>query len=391
MTDAAAVDAGLLRVQRGARVACAAGALISLVGAIFARTAFEASWLFAFVFWTGLGAGCLGFLMLHHMTGGGWGLATRRIFEAGALALTPMAACFLPLLIDLGAVFPWARKETVAADHLLHHRSPYLAVPFVIVRVVICFGVWIALARVTARMARAEEAGDSAVKQKLRHLCGPGLVVLGLTVTMFAIDWIMSLETHWFSTVFGLHVLVGDLLGSLCFAVIVLSFLATRQPSLGITEQHLHDLGNFLLAFTMLWAYLAFTQFLIIWYGNTAEDVGWYVRRVSGAWQGVALSLIVVHFAVPFFVLLSRAAKRSPRPLAAVAATLLAMRVVDHIWMMAPSLPSRGLTGVALDVAAFAAVGGAWLAFFAWRMRRDPPVPRTLAAVAAVEAQHGAA
>jgi hypothetical protein len=371
--------AGFARIRRVAAVTGCAGAVACAIGAALHGEALLRSYLLAFVFWTGVGLGCLGFLMLHHLVGGGWGAAARRILEAGAIALAPMLILFAPLLFDLGSIYPWARPDTVAADAELQHKEGYLNAPFFVARTALAFAAWLGLAIMTTRWARSSEDGkDDALGRRLRLWCGPGLVLYGSMATVVAIDWVMSIEPRWMSTVFGLSFIVGHVLSGLCFVVVVLAFLVSRDASLGIRPEHFKDLGNFMLAFVLLWAYLAFSQFLIIWYGNLAAEVGWYVRRTESGWQAIGVALLVLHFAVPFVILLWRRAKRSPKTLARVAAAILFMRVVEQFWtIMAPFRP-EGPWVHWLDVAALVAVGGLWVAFFAWRFPAAAPVPLSL-------------
>jgi hypothetical protein len=335
-------------------LACAAGIFVE------GQEAFFRAYLVAVVFWIEISFGCLGIQMLHVLTGGGWGQLARRPLHAASSTMPLCAALFAPLLFGLPKLYPWARPELVAADALLQHKAPYLNAPFFIARAAFYFAVWSAIALVLFRQAMARKAG---VGKKV--VAGPGILACALTMTFASIDWVMSLDPHWYSTLFGALVIVGSLLSGMAFNIVT---VVTEADEGEVPRDRLHDLGNLLLVFTMLWAYLSFSQYLIIYAGNTAEDVPFYYHRTEGGWQQVALGLIVLHFAVPFTVLITRRTKRSPRALRAVAVGMLVMRLVELFWFIAPNF-GHGLRVGLLDVAAPLGVGGLWVLWFMRRLR----------------------
>jgi len=364
----------LASARRGALVVGGAGTALTLLGAVLAPAAFFHAYLIAYVYWLGLGLGCLGLLMVYHLTGGGWGIAIRRILEAGAATLPFMAFLFLPLVFGLHHLYEWTHAETVMADPVLRLKVAYLNIPFFLVRTAVYFLAWLALAHYLDRWSEAQDrTGDPALVVRMRKLSGGGLVLFGLTVTFAAFDWVMSLQPHWFSTIFGLIFIAGQGLGALAVVIVAVSRLSAREdfrPVLAPTI--LNDLGNLLLAFVMVWAYLSFSQLLIIWSGNLPEEITYYLHRISGGWNILAIVLAVFYFAVPFLVLLGRRNKRQLQRLALVALGLLAARLVDVFFLIAPVFYEDGLRVHWLDVAAVAALGGIWLMLFFWRLERRP-------------------
>jgi hypothetical protein len=221
-----------------------------------------------------------------------------------------------------------------------------------------------------------DRTGDESLMGKMRGISAPGLVVFTFVTTFAFIDWIMSLEPHWFSTIYGAMFLIGQVLESFAF-VIALTIILSRKPPLRehITPQHFHDLGNMMFAFMVLWAYLSFSQFLIIWAGNLPDEIPWYLRRFRGGWGWVALAIVVFHFATPFVLLLMRSVKRNARRLLAVCFLMLAVRVVDVYWVIEPAFYNQQLKIHWMDFVMPVAVGGLWLAGYFWQLKSRPLVP----------------
>ena len=358
------------RFRRNCLLVGIAGLAACAAGAAANPAAFFRAYLVAYLFWLGIALGCMAIVLIHYLTGGAWGLVIRRVLESGTRTLPLLALAFLPLAFGLRELYEWARPEVVAADALLRHKSTYLNPPFFLVRAAIYLAAWIAVAAVLRRWSPE----DAAPPRRLRVLAGPGLAVYGLTMTFAAIDWVMSLEPHWFSTVYGMMFATGQVLAGFAFVIAVTTLLARRAPLAGlVAPNHFTDLGNLLLAFVMLWAYLAFAQYLLIWAGNLPEEIPWYLRRQQGGWAAVAVALILFHFAVPFALLLSRAVKR--HALLFVAAGILCMRYVDLFWLVVPDLEPHGLSLHWMDVAAPVGLGGVWLATFGWQLDRRPLLP----------------
>jgi hypothetical protein len=342
-----------------AAVLCAGGALI------FPPVFFRA-YLSAYIFWIGIPVGALALLMLHHLVGGRWGFMIQRVLEAAIQTLPLMALLFIPLLFGLADLYPWAQTEVVAADPLLQQKAAYLNIPFVIARAVAYFAVWIVLGRLLVTWSlQQDRSADDTLTLRLQRLSGPGLVLYGLTVSFAVIDWIMSLEPKWYSTIFGMIFMVSFGLAAMALAILATRFLESEKPlAQVVSPDRWHDLGNLLLALVMFWAYLNFSQFLLIWSENLAEEIPWYLHRIGGGWEWVAVALILFQFALPFILLLSRNTKRDSRTLAAVAAAILFMHWLDILWMVVPSFYPARFHFHWLDIAAPVAIGGLWLAAF---------------------------
>ena len=355
-------------------IAGGVGVIASLAGAFINPAQFFHSYLFAYMYWVGLAIGCLGIVMVYHLTGGGWGVAVRRLLEAGAGTLPLMAVLFVPLLFGLGDIYEWTHTDVMMADEVLRAKIAYLNVPFFIARAVIYFAAWLALLFFLDRWSRAQDrTGDARFAVLMRKLSGGGIVLLGFTVTFAAFDWVMSLEPHWFSTIFGMLFLGGQGPGAMAF-VIAIAYLLSKRPEFArvLAPTILNDLGNLMLAFVMIWAYLNFSQLLIIWAGNLPEEIPWYLHRIAGGWNVIAIALAVFYFAVPFFVLLSRQNKRQHRRLAAIALGVIVARVLDLFFLVVPEFSKGRLTVHWLDVTVLAGVGGLWLTMFLWRLGSRP-------------------
>jgi len=377
MNPAASVRPHLDVFQQRALLVGIGGLALCLVGAVLSPAQFFRSYLLAYLFWIGITLGCLALVMLHHLVGGAWGFVIRRVLESGTRTLPLMAVLFIPLLFGLSDLYSWARPEVVASDEILRHKSSYLNVPFFVFRTAVYFAVWIGVAHVLNKWSLAQDqTADPSLARRFELLSGPGLVLYGGTVTFASIDWVMSLDPHWFSTIYGVMFMVGQVLATLAFVIVAMMLLAGYKPlSAVLTPGHFHDLGNLLLAFVMLWAYVAFSQYLIIWSGNLPEEIPWYLQRMSGGWQWIGLALMLFHFALPFLVLLSRRTKRSLQMLAAVAGAMLLMRLIDVFWLIAPGFHHAGMFLHWLDVLAPLSIGGIWLAVFTWQLKRRPLLP----------------
>src|SRR5262249_12202853 len=273
-------------LRRKARWVGLAALVLVAVGGFMSPERFLRSWLFAYLFWLGVAIGCLSVTMIQHLTGGAWGVLICRILEAGGRTLYLFWLAFLPVVLGLPRLYAWARPETVAADPLPRHNAPYLNPAFFDLRAAFYFLTWAALAHFLSKWSRdLDRDSDRVVARRLRSLSGGGLVLLGLTITFASIDWAMSLEAHWFSSIYGMVFMVGEALSALCFAVVVLAVLGDQEPfSRVVHPGPVHDLGKLMLAFIMLWAYVVFSQFLIIWSGNLPEEIAFYRLRLDGGW-----------------------------------------------------------------------------------------------------------
>jgi len=379
-------------LRRKALTAGAAGLGVWLLLALIpgTRAAALPAYLAAYVFFVGISVGSLGFLMLHHLVGGKWGFVVRRPMEAATMVLPLMAALFLPLLLGVGTLYEWANPEAVKASTILQHKTGYLNVPFWLGRTVFYFAVWIGLAFAIRRGSVAQDATeDPSPTYRNRTISAPGLLVTFLTVTFASIDWMMSIEPEWYSTIYGVMVMIGWMLSTLAFTILVSSRLSDVRPLADVVDPvGLNELGNLLLAFTMLWAYMSFSQYLIIWMGDLAEEIPWYLKRSYGGWRWVCGALIVFHFFVPFFCLLLRSNKGKASRLWKVAAWLLVIHQVNDAWLIIPAFPTQWLQLLAL-IPAVAGVGGLWVAFFTRNLTSRTLVPHHDPLLAEALSHHG--
>ena len=381
MNQPTPLHARLDRLQYIALVVGVAGLVLSGLGAFLNPIQFFRSYLLAYLFWLGLTLGCLAILMVHYLAGGAWGAILRRALESGMRTLPLMVVLVVPLLLGLHEIYIWARPEAVAGDELLRHKSSYLNIPFFVARLAIYFIAWLTIAYLVNRWSQqqervTEQAARDLIERRLALLSGLGLTVYGVTMSFAAIDWVMSLEPSWYSTIYGILILVGQLLGALAFAVVMTSLWAVDGPlSEVISPGRLHDIGNLLVTAVLFWAYIAFSQLLIIWAGNLPDEVLWYVHRMHGGWQWIGVSLALFQFALPFLLLLQQNIKENVRRLGMIAAGILFMHVVDMFWVVMPAFYQPGPTLHWLDAIVLIGVGGLWMTVFAWQLKGRSLLP----------------
>ncbi len=377
MNSSQPLESRLDRLERATLLFGAIALALSLAWAFSRPTQFFRSYLLAYVFWIGFPLGCLALLMLHHLAGGYWGFVIRRSLEAGTRTFRLMAVLFVPILVGLSRLFAWTRPEA-AADPLWQQKHFYLNVPFFVGRAVVYFVSWIVVAHFLNKWSSEQDGqtGGASLLSRLQALSGAGLVVYGLTITYASIDWVMSLEKGFFSTIYGMIFMVAPALVALAFVVLVARLLAEHEPlSAVIADWHFQDLGNLLLTFVMLWAYLSFSQFLIIWAGNLQDEIPWYLSRGRGGWAGVALLLILFYWAVPFVLLLNRPVKRHMRVLAGVAVALIVMSLVDMFWLVVPAYEPARPRVHPMDLLAVVGIGGLWVSRFVAELKKRPLLP----------------
>ncbi|MGE0131153.1 MAG: hypothetical protein AB7U82_23995 [Blastocatellales bacterium] len=400
-----APPADLGRIQKVATGVGLIGVIVWVIGAVVSgnlKDTFFHSYLVAYVFWTGLALGCLGLLMIQYLGGATWGLLIRRQLEAGSHTLWLMFVLFLPIAIfGLHSLYEWSNPGEVKDEKILaliEHKSVYLNPTFFFIRGVIYFTIWIGLTALLRKWSKQQdENSDMGAAQRAQNLSGPGFVIYGLAVTFAGVDWVMSLDVEWFSTIFGLVILIGQGVAALAFLISVGVYLSGREPMSRVYQsKHFHDLGKLLLTAVMVWAYFSFSQLLIIWSGNLPEEIPWYLERFKGQWRWIGVGLILLHFGLPFLLLLSRNLKRNARRLMMVAWLLILMRFVDLLWLIAPEFdrahggqsPHYGLTVSAYInyAAAMVGMGGVWIGWFFHQLRQralvpqnDPQLPEVLA------------
>ncbi len=340
-------------------------------------TRFAASYLVGYLFMLTLALGALFFVMLAHLTGSAWSVTMRRIAENVMVTLPAGVVLFVPVLLNLGRLYEWARPEEVAHDPLLQAKAAFLNPQFFAIRALVYFAVWSLWALKLYRNSVAQDGAPSLARvRSAERWSAPGMLVLTLTVALAGFDWLMSLEPHWYSTMFGVYVYSGAALAF--FAALILILLAFRGAGVmqrSVNHEHYHDLGKWLFGLTVFWAYIAFSQYMLIWYANLPEETVWFRNRLVGSWRNVGALLVVGHFIVPFLVLVSRAAKRRLSVLGAAAAWILFMHYTDLYWIAMPVFSKQGASPSWIDAAALAAVGGTFGLVFWSRLRHRALAP----------------
>ena len=351
--------------------------VLLIIGAFFGRDQFFHAYLVGFIFWIGITLGSLALLMLQHLTGGAWGLVIRRVLEASTRTLPLMLILFIPIIFGLKQIYPWTNPAYMHETAALQQKIRFLNPSFFLMRAALYFAFWSLLALTLNWLSLEQDrTGQKRIRKRLQMVSGPGLVFLIISITFASIDWVMSLEPEWMSTIYGLIFVASWSLSALAFTILVISWLQRRGPMDRVAQpRHFNDWGNLLLTLTMLWTYFAFSQYLIIWSGNLPEETTWYVARTHGGWGVIAVAIVILQFAFPFLSLLSRASKRNAEKLAMLAVLILIMRVVDVIWLIEPAFHREQFHLSWMDIAAPIGMGGLWLATFAWQLQKRALVP----------------
>jgi hypothetical protein len=367
-------------IQRYSLVVGLIFAVIALGGAFLRPDEFFRGYLLAYMDWLGVTLGSMVILMIRHLTGGGWGTVIRRILGAAMRCVPLMTILFVPILFGLSRLYIWARPlDSIADKHLREHlqeiTKSYLSVNGFIVRAAIYFAIWNLLSFFLTKWSREQDQPPVRDNKRFKVLSGPGIILYAFTVSFAAIDWVMSLDPSWISTIYGLVILIGQLLSAMCFAIVVERILVKYKPmSDWLKPEFVHDHGKWMLTFIMVWAYFSFSQWLIIWAGNLPDEITWYMRRLNGGWGFVGLWLVVFHFAVPFVILLSRSFKRDITRMVWLAVWMLLMRYLDLFWNIEPNF-SRRLNVTWADIVLSVAMGGIWLWFFFRNLNSMPLLP----------------
>lgn len=368
------------RVQQRGLIVGAIGLLATLGLGARDWTQFFHSYLFAYVFWMVFAMGSLAILQLHHMTGGRWGLPIRRILEAGSRTIPVMTVLFLPLLAGMKKIYPWAANPDMLGNEATgHFRRAYLDPHFFIVRAFIYFAVWNLLAGLLNKWsAEQDRTGDVRLKTRMSSLAAPGTVLWAITWSWAMVDWVMSLEPKWYSSIYGMVFMVVACLAALSFSVMMLRMLNDYEPLRESYEpSHLNDIGNLILTFTLLWTYMSFSQFLIIWSGNLKQEIPWYKVRAFTSWGYIGAALLIFHFFVPFFILLQRRAKRRVQRLAVLGVWMLIVTLLDVYWLIVPAFPNMnsGPRVFPLDIVAVIGIGGIWVGAYMGQLKKMPLLP----------------
>jgi len=366
------------RLQRNALAAGGIGLLLCIVAAIKSPQIFFPSYLMGYLLVLGLALGSLGLLMLQHLTGGHWGIVIRRPLESATRTLPLLAVLFLPIVLGMKYLYgAWLDPERVREEPLSAMQQGYLTAHGFYTRAVIYFAIWLLLMFIFNRWSREQDVnqGDRLLRRKFKMLAGPGIILYVFVMTFAAVDWVMSISPHWASTIYGFLFVAGQLISAMSLMIAVVVLLARTAPMAGlIQERHIHDLGKLLLAFVMLFAYFDFSQLLIVWAGNQPEEITFYRSRLYGGWGAVAVTVLVFHFFVPFFLLLSRDLKRNMRLLPKVAIYMIVMRLVDLFWMTRPEFTAHAVPSW-IDVVVPIGLIGLWVGMFAFNLQKMPLLP----------------
>ncbi len=344
------------------------GLVFSFIGWYTNAEQFYFSYLTAFVFWITIALGGLFFVMLHYLVGAHWSVVIRRFGESMSMVIPFMAILFIPILFGLKELYIWMNPEVVAADHLLHAKSGYLNSNFFIIRLILYFVIWTVLAFLLNKYSLQQNQKSSPdLIKKLRVISAPGMILFAMTITFASFDWLMSLDAHWYSTIFGVYIFAGSFLAFIS----IITFIIIRLQSNGvltqaITSEHYHDLGKWMFAFIIFWAYMGASQYFLIWYGNIPEETIWFLHRWESSWKIISMLIVFGHFVIPFFVLFPQTTKRNKTVLTIMSVWILIMHRIDIYWIVMPTLSPHGFHFSWIDVTSMMGIGGIFLYIF-WR------------------------
>jgi hypothetical protein len=383
------------RLQRTGGIAAVLGLVLCALGWFMAPDYFFRGYLVGWVFWLGLSLGCMAICMVGHLSGGDWAVVSRRILEAASRGLPAMLVLFLPIAFGLPRLYEWAHPDLIKTDHVVAMKAPWFyllgvsdRIPyFFYLRLAIYFAIWIGIAyRLSSLSLQQDRTGDTSLLGRMRVVSAPGLILYCLTLTFASVDWLMSLQIRWFSTIYGFYLIASQALAAFAFLIVIAVMLARSEPMSKVFQpRHFHDWGKFLFAFVMIWTYFSWSQFLITWAGNLPEEIAFFLPRINGGFGWVALAIVLFHFTVPFALLLSRDLKRNGRTLRLVALGLLFMRLVELFWQVEPAFhgekaaatlhPVNGVGFYWLYLAAPLFIGGVWIFLFARTLKSRPLLP----------------
>lgn len=346
-----------------------------IIGAVFSPADFFRSYLFGYLFWFAISLGSMAMVMMQYLTGGAWGVVSRRTFESASRTLPLVAILFIPVLIGIPKLYEWAHSDLVQANDKMQHRASYMNTPFFIVRAIIYFAIWLTFTYLLNRWSK-EQDERGGLTSRLEALSAPGLILYVFTLTFAAVDWAESINSEFFSTIWGFLFVAGQGITALGFGIIVLALLSRRRPlSETLKPAHFQDLGKLMLMFVMLWAYFGFSQLLIIWAGNLPAEIHYYVERFTTSWGWLGVALIALQFFIPFLLLLSRPLKRNAIALSVIVLVLLIMRFVDLFWIVMPKFYAHGVHIHWLNFAVPIGIGGVWLGVFLGELLKWPLIP----------------
>lgn len=342
------------------------GLALNVLGFFHNHEQFFHSWLVAFAFWMSIALGGLFLVLIHHLSGAVWSIVVRRIPESFMAILPFMVIFFIPVAIGMYDLYHWAHADAVAHDALLQEKAPYLNILFFILRTVFFFFVWSVFGRLLYRFSiKNDVTGDAGYIIKAKKISPPAAILFAFTVTFAAFDWLMSLDPHWYSTIFGVYYFAGSTMATYAVTTVLVLYFAKGPLANMVSVEHYHDLGKLILTFTIFWAYMAFSQYFLIWYANIPEETVWFAHRWHGSWKIISLLLAVGHFVVPFLFMLVRAVKRNTRTLTVFALWMLLMHYIDMFWLVMPNLHKDGAVFSWMDITTMIGIGGLflWLVF----------------------------
>ncbi|MGA8595407.1 MAG: hypothetical protein WB676_11750 [Bryobacteraceae bacterium] len=349
--------------------------IASIIGGIYSPGDFFHSYLMGYLFWLGLTLGCMGIVMLQYLTAGAWGIMTRRTLESASRTLPLCALLFIPVAFGMPWLYDWAHSDLVRNEYVLRHRHVYMNPSMFIGRAIVYFIVWGIFVYFLNKWS-LEQDEKGGLEKRLARLSAPGLLVYVFTITFATIDWAESLETNWFSTIWGFLFVAREGLAAFAFVIIMMALLSRREPLASrFKPAHLHDLGKLLLVFVMLWAYFEFSQLVVIWSGNLTDEIPWYLHRFATSWGWLGVMLIVLEFIVPFLMLLSRPLKRNVKALCCVVGLIIFMRWVDLMWIVMPQYYQRGFRFTWMNFVVPASIGCLWITVFVWQLQKRPLLP----------------
>jgi hypothetical protein len=363
--------------------------LLCAVGFFLNRDQFFRAWLIGYMLWLGVALGSMGWMMIHHLSGGAWGMVVRRVWEASSRTLPLLTILFIPVVLGLNRLYPWTHAELMQTNEVLRHKSVYLNPTFFLARAAVYFIGWNVIAWRMTALSRAQDAGSVEATRSMQRLSGGGLVFLALSITFVGVDWFMSLNPDFYSTMFGFLFINYLGLAGLAFTIIMAAYLRGKEPLRALFRpSHFADYGKLTLAFVMMWAYFQFSQYLLIYAANLQDEIPYVLTRIDGGWQYLALFLLIFQFVVPFGLLLSRPLKRSPERLVRVAVFLLIIRVIDTFMYVTPEFTAAGANRWMvpgehqsvlfvnwLDIVTPVAIGGIWFWMFFTQLRQRPLLP----------------
>ncbi len=365
------------RLQFASGAVGIAGLVLCAVSMLWNRSGAVQSYLFAYLYWFSFTIGCLGMLLMNNVVGGRWGIVTRRFSEAGIKTLLPMIVLFIPILLGMKDLYSWTNGAVVQHDSILQHRAGYLNTPFFIIRTVIYFLVWVWLGYTLNRYSKKlEQTGEQTWIDRMTRVSAPGLLLFTFLGSFAFIDWIMSIDPHWYSTVYAANILVGQVLQGFALVIIGIVLVSRKIPMEEyVTPQLLLDLGNMTFAFIILWAYHSLSQLIIVWPGNLPAEITWYLDRTRGGWNYFAIAIALLLFTLPFLLLLSRTRKKNPSGILRIAIIIVIAKAIDLFWTVEPSFRPQGAAVYWSDLFAFVGIGGIWLFVYLANLRGRSILP----------------